>query len=77
MGQENVSSSDIPVSLKRKANDMIPYTPEEQQHVLKRLRLHHTNADGTRTLQAAYHTDVKLLPLPTPHVGSHDCSIKT
>lgn len=63
--------------MKRKADDNKPYTPEEQQHVLKKLRLHHTNADGTLTLQSANHTDVKLLSLPTPHVGSHDCSIKT
>jgi hypothetical protein len=78
MHQENASPpSDASLSLKRKADDSIPYTPEEQQHVLKKLRLHHTNPDGTLTLQSANHTQVKLRPLPTPHVGSHDCSIKT
>ena len=78
MHQENVPPpSGNSRAFKRKADDDIPYTPEEQQHVLKKLRLHHTNADGTLTLQSANHTDVKLLPLPTPHVGSHDCSIKT
>ena len=70
--QENVPP---PVS-KRKADD-IPYTPEKQHHVLKRLRQHHANPDGTLTLQSANHTDIKLFPLPQPHVGSHDCSIKT
>ena len=45
--------------------------------MLKRLRLHHANPDGTLSLQSANHTDVKLLPLPAPHVGSHDCSSKT
>ena len=45
--------------------------------MLKRLRLHHTNPDGTLSLQSANHVDVKLLPLPTPHVGSYDSSSKT
>ena len=45
--------------------------------MLKRLRRHHANPDGTITLQSGNHTDVKLLPLPQPHVGSHDSSIKT
>ena len=51
------------VSIKRKFDDDIPR--------------HHTNPDGILTLQSANHTDVKLLPMPQPHVGSHDCNIKT
>ena len=50
---------------------------EEQHDILARIKKHHTNPDGTLTLQSANHADVKLLPLPQPHVGSHDCSIKT
>ncbi len=53
------------------------FTPEEQRHVLKRLKTHHVTPDGTLTLQSANHTTVKLLPLPTPHVGSTSCSSKT
>ena len=45
--------------------------------MLKRIRLHHTNSDGTLSLRSSNHTDVKLLPLPTPHVGSFECSSKT
>ena len=45
--------------------------------MLKKLRLHHSNPDGTISLQSANHTDIKLFPLPTPHVGSNNCSIKT
>lgn len=63
--------------MKRKADETTPYTTDEQHHVLKRLRLHHTNPDGTLSLQSANHVDVKLLPLPTPHVGSYDSSSKT
>ena len=70
-------SFDNSISLKRKPDDDIPYTPKEQQQVLKKLRLHHTNPDGTLSLQAANQIDVQLVPLPTPHVGSNDCSIKT
>ena len=55
----------------------VAFTPEEQHHVLKKLKLHHTNPDGTLSLQSANHSTVKLLPLLTPHVGSNDCSIKT
>ncbi len=53
------------------------FTPEEQHHVLKRLKTHHITPDGTLTLQSANHTTVTLLPLPTPHVGSSTCSGKT
>ncbi len=53
------------------------FTPEEQHHVLKRLKAHHVTPDGTLTLQSANNTTVKLLPLPTPHVGSSTCSSKT
>ena len=63
------------VQSKRKADDSIPFTLVENNHILKKMRLHHTNPDGTLTLQSANHSDVKLLPLPTPHVGSHDSSI--
>ena len=76
--QENIPPSFNNIeALKRKHNDDVPYTSEEQQHVLKRLRLHHTNPDGSLSLQSANHTNIKLLPLPTPHVGSQHCSSKT
>ena len=65
------------VSIKRKFDDDIPYSPEEQHGILRKLKRHHTNPDGILTLQSANHTDVKLLPMPQPHVGSHDCNIKT
>ena len=63
--------------MKRLIDTHDAFTPEEQHHVLKRLKTHHTNPDGTLTLQSANHTTVKLLPLPTPHVGSSTCSSKT
>ncbi len=53
------------------------FTPEEQHHVLKRLKTHHITPDGTLTLQAANRKHVKLLPLPTPHVGSSTSSRET
>ena len=77
MCMENIPpSSNISPILKRK-NDIISYIQEEQQHVLKRLRLHHINPDGTLSFHSANHVDVTLLPLPTPHIGSHGCSSKT
>jgi hypothetical protein len=53
------------------------FTTEEQHYVLKRLKTHHTSPDGTLALQSSNHTTVKLLPLPTPRVGSSSCCGKT
>lgn len=55
----------------------IPLSTEEQQSVWKRLKTHHANTDGTLSLQSANHTPVKLMPLPTPRIGSRDCTSKT
>ena len=38
--------------------------------MLKKLKSHHTGSDGTISLRSANHTTVKLLPIPTPKVGS-------
>ena len=70
------SNSQISQSIPKK-RAAPPLSIEEQHDILARIKKHHTNPDGTLTLQSANHTDVKLLPLPQPHVGSHDCSIKT
>ena len=69
--QENIPPT------KRSIDTHDAFTPEEQHHVLKRLKTHHTNPDGTLTLQSANRSTVKLLPLPTPHVGSSTCCSKT
>ena len=63
--------------LKRSIDTNDAFTPEEQHHVLKRLKTHHATSDGTLALQSANHSTVKLLPLATPHVGSSSCSSKT
>jgi hypothetical protein len=44
---------------------------------LKRLKTHHTNPDGTVSLQSRNRSHVKLLPLATPHVGSSTSSKET
>ena len=59
--------------LKRSIDTNDAFTPEEQHHVLKRLKTHHATSDGTLALQSANHSTVKLLPLATPHVGSSSC----
>ena len=55
----------------------MPFTPEEQSHVFKKLKTHHSNPDGTLSLQSGNHTNVKLLPVPTPHVGSSTSNRET
>jgi hypothetical protein len=57
--------------------DNEPFTPEEQAHVLKKLKTHHSNTDHTISLHSGNHTTVKLQPLVTPRVGSSTCSRET
>ena len=54
-----------------------PFTPEEQAHVLKKLKTHHSNSDHTISLHSANHSTVKLKPLVTPRVGSFTCTRET
>ena len=69
--QENIPT------LKRPIDTNDAFTPEEQHHVLKRLKTHHKNPDGTPSLQSRNHTNIKLLPLTTPHIGSSTSSRET
>ena len=61
----------------KRLHDAEPFTPEEQAHVLKKLKTHHSNPDHTISLHSANHSVVKLQPLVTPRVGSSTCSRET
>ena len=66
------SSNTKPNQLRAKKRPVPPLSIEEQHDILSRIKKHHTNPDGTLT-----HVNIRLLPIPTPHVGSNDCNIKT
>ncbi len=71
MYKENIAPADI--NNKRP----LPLSVEEQHDIWKRLKTHHTTPDGTLTIQSPNHATIKLLPLPTPRLGSSTCSSKT
>lgn len=73
---DNISSNNSKKH-KLQLDDNVPFTPEEESLVLKRLKTHHSDANGTISLRSANRTMVKYQPRVTPRVGSASSSRET